>query len=149
MTEVGALLLSANTTASTTTTFEGECRLICPLRGRCGAGRAATILRSPQAVGSISTDIHYGRALRYFCTCGTNGLSSTRCMSPWRPTGRILRYLAGSLGQGMAGKIVELRAVLLFSGAVCLVHSGTERKALIRAMPSSKRRNLLKQMFLA
>ena len=49
------------------------------------------------------------------------------------------RYLAGSLGQGMAGKIVELRAALLVSGAVRLIHPGTERKALIRAMPSSKR----------
>ena len=66
-----------------------------------------------------------------------------------RTTGRILRYLAGSLGQGMAGKIVELRAVLLFSGAVCLVHSGTERKALIRATPSRERGNPLKIAFLA
>ena len=47
--------------------------------------------------------------------------------------------IAGSLGQGMAGKIVELRAALLVSGAVRLIHPGTERKALIRAMPSSKR----------
>ena len=39
----------------------------------------------------------------------------------------ILRYLAGSLGQGMAGKIVELRAALLVSGAVRLIHPGTER----------------------
>ena len=36
--------------------------------------------------------------------------------------GVILRYLAGSLGGGMAGKIVELRAALLVSGAVRLVH---------------------------
>ena len=35
-------------------------------------------------------------------------------------TGAILRHLAGSLGQGMAGKIVELRAALLVSGAVRL-----------------------------
>ena len=47
--------------------------------------------------------------------------------------------IAGSLGQGMAGKIVELRAALLVSGAVRLIHPGTERKALIQAMPSSKR----------
>ena len=37
-------------------------------------------------------------------------------------TGRILRYLSGSLGGGMAGKIVELRAALLAQGAMCLVH---------------------------
>ena len=55
------------------------------------------------------------------------------------PTGVILRYLSGSLGGEMAGKIVELRAALLVQGAVRLVHPGTERKAHIRAMPSSKR----------
>ena len=50
-----------------------------------------------------------------------------------------LRYLSGSFGGEMAGKIVELRAALLVQGAVRLVHPGTERKAHIRAMPSSKR----------
>ena len=57
--------------------------------------------------------------------------------------------IAGSLGQGMAGKIVELRAALLVSGAVRLVNPGTERKALIRAMPSRERVNPLKIAFLA
>ena len=38
MTEVGALLLSANTTASTTTTFEGGCRLTCLSRWIFGPG---------------------------------------------------------------------------------------------------------------
>ena len=47
----------------------------------------------------------------------------------------------------MAGKIVELRAALLVQGAVRLVHPGTERKAHIRAMPSSKRRFRKKQRF--
>ena len=42
---------------------------------------------------------------------------------------------------------MEFRAALLISGAVRLVHPGTERKALIRAMPSSKRRNPLKKIF--
>ena len=65
------------------------------------------------------------------------------------PTGVILRYLAGSLLGGVARKIVELRAALLVSGAVRLIHPGTERKALIRVMPSSKRRNPLKKMSLA
>ena len=45
----------------------------------------------------------------------------------------------------MAGKIVELRAALLVSGAVRLIYPGTQRKALIRAMPSIKRRNPLKK----
>ena len=52
-------------------------------------------------------------------------------------------------GGGMAGKIVELRAALLVSGAVYLVHPGAERKALIRAMPSRERGNPLKVAFLA
>ena len=47
--------------------------------------------------------------------------------------------IAGSLGGEMAGKIVELRAALLVQGAVRLVHPEIERKAHIRAMPSSKR----------
>ena len=47
----------------------------------------------------------------------------------------------------MAEKIVELRAVLLVSGSVRLVHPGTERKALIRATPSRERGNPLKIAF--
>ena len=65
------------------------------------------------------------------------------------PTGVILRYLSGSLGGGMAGKIVELRAALLLSGAVRLVHPWNSRKSLIRATPPSERRNPLKIAFLA
>ena len=42
---------------------------------------------------------------------------------------------------------MELRAVLLVSGAVHLVHPGTERKALIRATPSRERGNPLKIAF--
>ena len=56
----------------------------------------------------------------------------------------------GSLGQAiMAGKIVELRAALLVSDAVCLVHPWIVRKYLIRAMPSRERGNPLKIAFLA
>ena len=60
----------------------------------------------------------------------------------------VLRYLAGSLGQGMARKVLGLRAALLVSGAVRLVHPRTERIPLSRAMLSRKRRNPRKKKFL-
>ena len=98
-----------------------------------------------QSALTFTTAVHSA----IFAHAVRTGCPARAACPPWRPAGGILRYLAGSLGQGMAGKIVELRAVLLVSGAVRLVHPGTERKALIRAMPSRERGNPLKIAFLA